>query len=83
MPRQRLDGVRGVLWRIFILQGCFVENLHIIGLESKLFFYKGVNRNSPKLQGGKDILTLFFKDVVLCYFQLNIVLHFFYVINNY
>ena len=28
-------------------QGCFVENLHIIGLEFKLFF----------LQGGKDILT--------------------------
>jgi len=39
-------------------QGCFVENLHIIGLESKLFFLQGVNRNSPKLQGGKDILTL-------------------------
>jgi len=38
VPRQRLDGVRGVLWRIFILHGCFVENLHIIGLESKLFF---------------------------------------------
>jgi len=38
MPRQRLDGVMGVLWRIFILQGCFVENLHTIELESKLFF---------------------------------------------
>ena len=34
-------------------QGCFVENLHIIGLESKLLFYRGVNRNSPKLQGVK------------------------------
>jgi len=22
-------------------QGCFVENLHIIGLKSKLFFYRG------------------------------------------
>jgi len=30
-------------------QGCFVENLHIIGLESKLFLLQGVNRNSPKL----------------------------------
>ena len=58
MPRQRLDGVRGVLCGIFKLQGCFVENLHIIGLESKLFFLQGVNQNSPKLQGSKDILTL-------------------------
>jgi len=34
-------------------QGCFVENFHIIGLESKLFFLQGVNRNLPKLQGVK------------------------------
>jgi len=39
MPHQRLDGVRGVLWKIFILQGYFVENLHIIGLYSKPFFF--------------------------------------------
>ena len=39
-------------------QRCFVETLHIIGLKSKLFF-TGVNRNSPKLQEGIDILTLY------------------------
>jgi len=39
-------------------QGCFVENLHIIGLESKLFFLQGVNRNSPKLQGVKTYYPL-------------------------
>ena len=56
MPRQRLDGVMGVLWRIFILQVCFVENLHIIGLESKIFF----TEDKPELAqitGGKNILT--------------------------
>jgi len=42
------------------ITGVFCENLHIIGLESKLFFYRGENRNSPKLQGGKDILTLYY-----------------------
>ena len=57
MPRQRLDGVRGVLWRIFILQGCFVENLHIIGLESKLFFIGG-KPELAQITGGKDILIL-------------------------
>ena len=57
VPRQLLDGVMGVLWRIFILQGCFVKNLHIKGLEST-FFLQGVNRNSYKLQRCKDILTL-------------------------
>jgi len=37
---------RGGFWRIFIFQGW------------NLFFLQGVNRNSPKLQGCKDILTL-------------------------
>jgi len=57
VPRQRLDGVGGVLWRIFILQGCFVENLHIIGLKSKLFFLQG-KLELAQITGGKDILTL-------------------------
>ena len=50
MSRQRLDEVRGVLWRIFKLEGCFMENLHIIGLKSNYIFLQGVNRNLPKLQ---------------------------------
>jgi len=58
VPHQRLDGVRGVLWRIFILQGCFVENLHIIGLESKLVFYRGEKPELAQITGGKDKLTL-------------------------
>ena len=38
-------------------QGWFLENLHFSWLESKQIFLQGVNRNSPKLQGCKDILT--------------------------
>ena len=41
-------------------QGCFRKNLHISGTESKLFFLQGVNRNTPKLQGGKNVLTQIF-----------------------
>jgi len=52
VPRQRLDGVMGVLWRIFILQGCFVENLHIIGLVST-----GGKPELAQMRGGKNILT--------------------------
>ena len=52
MPRQRLDEVRGVLWRIFILQVCFVENLHIIGLKSKLFFLQGQKPELVQITGG-------------------------------
>jgi len=53
-PRQRLDGVRGVLWRIFILQGCFMENLHIIGLKSN-FFFTGSKSELAQITGVKNI----------------------------
>jgi len=39
-------------------QGCFVENLHIIGLESKFFFLQGRKPELAQITGGKDILTL-------------------------
>ena len=58
MLRQRLDGVRGALWIIFILHVCFVENLHIIGLESKLFFF--LQERKPEfgqITEDKNILT--------------------------
>jgi len=44
MPRQR--------------QGLKRKNLKLQGWNLNFFFYKGENRNSPKLQGSKDILTL-------------------------
>ena len=37
-----------------------IKESYFTGLESKLFFLQGINRNSPKLQGGKYILTLDF-----------------------
>ena len=40
--------LRGVFDGIFILQGWNRKNL----------FYRGENRNSPILQGGKNVLTL-------------------------
>ena len=39
-------------------QGWFLENLHFSRLESEHFFLQGVNHNSSKLQGCKDILTV-------------------------
>ena len=44
MPRQHLDGTMGV----------FLENLHITGLESKLFFTGG-KMELAQITGGKDI----------------------------
>ena len=37
--------------------GAKIKESYFIGLESKLFFLRGVNRNSPKLQGGKSELA--------------------------
>ena len=40
-------------------RGCFVENLHIIRLKSKLFFLQGVKPELAYITGGKHILTLY------------------------
>jgi len=49
-PRQQHECVR---WD----KGCFRKNLHISETESNLIILQGENRNSPKLQRGKNILN--------------------------
>jgi len=56
MHNQRAtQGATSLILHSHMSQGQKSKNLHITGLESKLFFYGGVNQNSLKLQGGKDI----------------------------
>jgi len=44
---------------VICFEGPKPKTLHIIRLESKVFFLHGVNQKSLVLQGGKHLLTLF------------------------
>jgi len=46
-------------------EGPKVEESQMIGMKSKLFFYRDQNRNSIILQGPKEVLTLLHISLVL------------------